>query len=58
MLTVGVDCTPLVGRRTGIGNTVHELLGALVAADDGTVALTGYGLTWRGRTKLPPLLPA
>jgi glycosyltransferase involved in cell wall biosynthesis len=57
VLTVGVDCTPLVGRRTGIGNTVHELLGALVAADDGTVALTGYGLTWRGRTKLPPLLP-
>jgi glycosyltransferase involved in cell wall biosynthesis len=57
VLTVGVDCTPLVGRRTGIGLTVQELLGALVTADDGTVALTGYGLTWRGRTSLPALLP-
>lgn len=55
-LRVAVDATPLLGRRTGVGNFTAALLERLAARED--VALTAYGVTWRGRRELAAALPA
>lgn len=58
-MLVGLDATPLLGRRTGIGRYVSQLLPELsrlsAGSDDGLVA-TAFSL--RGRSALPDLLPA
>jgi glycosyltransferase involved in cell wall biosynthesis len=54
MLRVAVDATPLLGTRTGVGVFVDGLLGAIADHD---FRLSGYGLTWAGRKRLPRLLP-
>lgn len=48
-LRAGLDITPLVGVRTGIGWWVQELVHALAALGDPELELTGYAVTWRGR---------
>lgn len=53
---VGVDATPLLGPRTGIGAFVAGLLDAVHAR--GEVGLRAYGLTLRGWRDLPGALPA
>jgi glycosyltransferase involved in cell wall biosynthesis len=52
---VGVDATPLLGPRTGIGEFVAGLVGAVQAT--GAVSLRAYGLTLRGWRDLPATLP-
>jgi glycosyltransferase involved in cell wall biosynthesis len=49
---VAVDCTPLLGTRTGIGVIVDELVHGLRqrAADD--IELVPYAVTWRGRHRV------
>jgi glycosyltransferase involved in cell wall biosynthesis len=48
-LRVGLDATPLLGTRTGVGTYVAGLLGAL---RDVEPVLTAF--TWRGVESLPP----
>ena len=48
-MKVGLDATPLLGRRTGIGRYTHALLRALTAYDDELVATA---FTFRGRDDL------
>src|SRR5258706_9975661 len=55
-LRVAVDATPLAGARTGVGMFVGGMLPALAARGDAD--LVAYGLTWRGRSELPGVLPA
>jgi glycosyltransferase involved in cell wall biosynthesis len=59
-MLVGLDATPLLGRRTGIGRYVGGLLPELVRPPAGTgpsvdVVATAFSL--RGRGELPGLLP-
>jgi glycosyltransferase involved in cell wall biosynthesis len=54
-LHVAVDGTPFLGVRTGVGEVVAGLVGALAARDDTRV--TAYGLTFRGRHELAAALP-
>ncbi len=63
-LKVAIDATPLLGSRTGVGVFVGGLLRGLLAVDgepgepgENGLDLTGYGLTWRGRSALRGLLP-
>lgn len=46
--TVAIDVTPLLGARTGIGNTVAEVVHALSALDDAP-DLVPYTLSFRAR---------
>lgn len=46
-LRVGLDATPLLGPRTGVGRYVEGLLGGLAGEPDLQVSLTAF--TWRGR---------
>ncbi len=55
-LRVALDATPLLGPRTGVGNFTAALLEHL--ADRADVAVSGYGVTWRGRRRLAAVLPA
>lgn len=52
-LRVAIDVTPTLGRRSGIGHLVAELLGALDATgatDDGrSIELVPFAVTFRGR---------
>lgn len=54
-MRVGLDCTPLLGRRTGIGNYTAHLLAELAKFDG--LTLTGTAFTLRGRGQLAPALP-
>lgn len=56
-MRIGIDATPLIGPRSGIGTYTHHLLAALVEAfpDDEFV---GTAFTWRGRRDLPTVLPS
>lgn len=54
-MRVGIDGTPLLGPRTGIGRYVDELLRALATA--GTVDLTVTAFTARGAGELPAAVP-
>jgi glycosyltransferase involved in cell wall biosynthesis len=55
MLTVGLDATPLLGRRTGIGRYVEHLIAGL--ARDGDLDLTATAFSLRGLGALPATLP-
>ncbi|HET9692292.1 MAG TPA: glycosyltransferase family 1 protein [Acidimicrobiales bacterium] len=55
-LTVAVDATPLLGRRTGMGVATAGLLAALARRSD--VVVRGYGLTGTGWRALPGALAA
>jgi glycosyltransferase involved in cell wall biosynthesis len=70
-LRVGLDATPLLGRRTGVGRYVDQLLGALArrlpapvpgapadAPGDGLAELRATAFTWRGQDGLAGAVPA
>lgn len=54
-LTVAVDATPLLGRRTGIGRYTEHLVAGLARRPE--IALTATAFTGRGRDQLPAALP-
>ncbi len=54
-LRVGLDLTPLIGNRTGIGVFAAELAIELARAD--RFDLVAFGMTWRGRGELVQLAP-
>ena len=54
-IRIGLDCTPLLGRRTGVGRYTHSLLTALSSYDDELVATA---FTFRGRRGLTSAVPA
>ena len=49
-LSVGIDVTPLLGTRTGIGIAADSMLSALAAREE--LALSAYAVTVRGREGL------
>lgn len=51
-MRVGLDCTPLLGQRTGIGRYTQSLLGALAGGPDELVA-TAFTLRGRGGLSVP-----
>lgn len=51
-LTVAVDATPLIGRRTGIGRYVDQLVRAMAGRADG-IRLVLTGITVRGSAGIP-----
>ena len=53
-MRVGIDCTPLLGHRTGVGRYTLSLLTALSAYDDELVATA---FTFRGRDGLTAAVP-
>jgi glycosyltransferase involved in cell wall biosynthesis len=53
---VAVDVTSLLGPLTGVGVFADEMVRRLAERDD--LALTAFAVTWRGRSRLPGLLPA
>ena len=55
-MKVGLDATPLLGVRTGIGRYVAELVSALADCPD-RPDLTLVPFTWRGARDLPAALP-
>jgi glycosyltransferase involved in cell wall biosynthesis len=54
-MRVGLDATPLLGNRTGVGRYTQALLQALTAYDDELVATA---FTFRGRDALAAAVPA
>ncbi len=54
-LRVGLDATPLLGARTGVGRYTLSLLRALASGDDELVATA---FTFRGRAGLDAVVPA
>lgn len=56
MLRLAVDLTSQLTPRTGVGVMVRELLDRLARRDD--VAVTGFAVTWRGRSRLRDVVPA
>ena len=54
-LRIALDATALLRVRTGVAAFTLGLLGALNAMSGADVR--AYGLTWRGRGRLPDLLP-
>lgn len=55
-LTVALDTTALLDRRTGIGVYVGELLTGLAERQD--VDVTAFAVSARGRSRLPEVVPA
>ncbi|HEX7097564.1 MAG TPA: glycosyltransferase family 1 protein [Acidimicrobiales bacterium] len=55
-LRLGFDATPLLGARTGVGVMTARVLEQLTLRDD--VSVVAYAATWRGRGRLPSLVPA
>jgi glycosyltransferase involved in cell wall biosynthesis len=55
-LRLAFDATPLLDRRTGIGNAAAELLARF--ATDPRLDVVAYSATWRGRGRLPAEVPA
>lgn len=53
-MRIGLDATPLLGNRTGVGRYTLALLQALAAHDDELVATA---FTFRGREALPAVVP-
>ena len=51
-MRIGLDATPLLGRRTGIGHYVAQLLAALAKGDDELVA-TAFTFRGRGGLEVP-----
>jgi glycosyltransferase involved in cell wall biosynthesis len=56
MIRLAVDGTPLLGRRSGIGEVVGGIVPLLARRDD--LAVTAYALTLRGRHDLAARVPA
>jgi glycosyltransferase involved in cell wall biosynthesis len=54
-LRLAIDATPLLGARTGVGAFVAGLLDELARRPE--MDVTAYGLTWRGRQGLGPVVP-
>jgi glycosyltransferase involved in cell wall biosynthesis len=54
-MRIGLDATPLLGNRTGVGRYTQHLLQALTAYDDELVATA---FTFRGREALAGAVPA
>jgi glycosyltransferase involved in cell wall biosynthesis len=54
-LRVAIDATSLLEPLTGVGVFVDELLERLAARDD--LAMTAFAITWRGRGRLPEVVP-
>lgn len=54
-VSVAFDATPLLGARTGVGAFASALLDRLALQPD--VAVTAYGVTWRGRRDLSGVVP-
>jgi glycosyltransferase involved in cell wall biosynthesis len=58
-LRVGIDATPLLGQRTGVGRYVSALLSALADGPAGNgLDLRATAFTMRGRAALAAALPA
>lgn len=57
-MRIGLDGTPLLGQRTGIGRYVHELLQELPRQLDQDDDLRVTAFTLRGRRPLAALVPA
>jgi glycosyltransferase involved in cell wall biosynthesis len=61
-MRVGLDATPLLGRRTGIGRYVAQLLPELLHAAPGAAGtvpeLVATAFSLRGRSELAALLPS
>jgi glycosyltransferase involved in cell wall biosynthesis len=55
VLRVGMDGTPLLGRRTGVGRYTEHLMNALVRRDD--VQVCALAFTLRGGGGLPEAVP-
>ena len=55
-LHVAVDATSLIGPRTGVGRFTAEIVNRVAQRDE--VALSAFAVTWRGRGRLRPTLPA
>src|SRR4051812_18967175 len=55
LMRVGLDATPLLGTRTGVGRYTLSLLTALAAEDNGDLVATAF--TFRGRDGLGPVVP-
>lgn len=55
LLSVALDVTPMLGRRTGIGEFVAGLRGELEAR--GEVRLQPFAVTWRGRDRTTQRFP-
>jgi glycosyltransferase involved in cell wall biosynthesis len=57
-IRVGIDATPLLGPRTGVGRYVSSLLGALTAGPaDSELDLRATAFTLRGRSGLAEAVP-
>ncbi len=54
-ISVALDVTSLIGRRTGVGVLAAHLVEGLAARDD--VRLRAFAVTWRGRDALAGALP-
>jgi glycosyltransferase involved in cell wall biosynthesis len=54
-LRLAIDATPLLGARTGVGRFAARLVEGLAA--DGSVDVSAYAVTWRGRGQLAAVLP-
>ncbi len=54
-MRVALDGTPLLGARTGVGEVVAGLLGALAERSD--VEPVAYAVTWAGRGELAAVVP-
>jgi glycosyltransferase involved in cell wall biosynthesis len=52
---VAVDLTSQLMPLTGVGVVVDEVVRRLARRDD--MAITGYAVTWRGRGRLPDVVP-
>ena len=55
-MRIGVDATPLLGRRTGIGTYTSHLVRALAAREDDRITATAF--TLRGRHALREAVPS
>ncbi|MBI1757724.1 MAG: glycosyltransferase family 4 protein [Actinobacteria bacterium] len=56
-LRVGIDATPLLGARTGVGKYVEHLTNALIGRP-GLAELRATAFTWRGQHELRESVPA
>ncbi|MGC8627366.1 MAG: glycosyltransferase family 4 protein [Acidimicrobiales bacterium] len=54
-LRVALDATPLLGRRTGVGQFCAGVLPALSRQPD--LEVSAFAMTWRGRHQLASVLP-
>ena len=53
---IGLDATPLLGPRTGVGRYTEELVRGLAAGDDDSIVATAFTVRGIGglRAAVPP----